>query len=123
MFAPCLKFRLVFCAWALCSLCSLGHPSQLFAADLRATQLTAVADVEARSDELKQVNKSIWEFAEVGLQETKSAALLVSKLKQNGFTVKEGVSDMPTAFVASFGSGKPIIGILAEYDALPVANN
>lgn len=110
------KFRLVVCAWTSCLLCNSSH---LTAADLRATQLTAIADVEARSDELKQVNKSIWEFAEVGLQETKSAALLVSKLKQNGFTVKEGVSDMPTAFVASFGSGKPIIGILAEYDALP----
>jgi aminobenzoyl-glutamate utilization protein B len=89
------------------------------AADLRMSQQTAVADVESRTDELKSVNKSIWEFAEVGLQEHKSAALLVSKLKDNGFDVKHGVSDMPTAFVASYGSGKPIIGILAEYDALP----
>jgi aminobenzoyl-glutamate utilization protein B len=91
----------------------------LAADEFRATQKTAIADVEARSDELKQVNQSIWEYAEVGLQETKSAALLVSKLRQNGFSVKEGVSNMPTAFVASYGSGKPIIGILAEYDALP----
>lgn len=89
------------------------------AAELRPTQLTAVADVESRADELKGVNHSIWEFAEVGLQEHKSAGLLVSKLKANGFDVKEGVSDMPTAFVASYGSGKPVIGILAEYDALP----
>lgn len=87
--------------------------------DLRPTQLTAVADVESRTDELKDVNQSIWEFAEVGLQEHRSAGLLVSKLKDNGFKVKEGVSNMPTAFVASYGSGRPIIGILAEYDALP----
>lgn len=85
----------------------------------RASQQTAVADVDARRDELAAVNKAIWEFAEVGLQEHKSSALLVEKLKAAGFTVKTGVADMPTAFVAEFGSGRPIIGILAEYDALP----
>ena len=85
----------------------------------RSSQQTAIADVEARSDELKAVNQAIWNFAEVGLEEHQSASLLVSKLKQNGFEVEHGVSDMPTAFVASYGSGKPIIGILAEYDALP----
>ena len=86
---------------------------------LRATQQAAVADVEARQSELNAVNKAIWEFAEVGLEETRSSALLVDKLKAAGFKVRVGVADMPTAFVAEFGSGKPIIGILAEYDALP----
>jgi aminobenzoyl-glutamate utilization protein B len=80
---------------------------------------TAVADVDQRSDELKAVNHAIWEFAEVGLEEHQSSKLLMSKLRDNGFEVKDGVSDMPTAFVASYGSGKPVIGILAEYDALP----
>ncbi len=80
---------------------------------------TAVADVDQRSEELKAVNHAIWEFAEVGLEEHKSSKLLVSKLRDNGFKVTHGVSDMPTAFVASYGSGKPVIGILAEYDALP----
>lgn len=88
-------------------------------AELDAAQRTAVADVESRTDELKAINKAIWEFAEVGLEEHKSAALLVSKLKDNGFQVRTGVSHMPTAFVATFGSGQPVIGILAEYDALP----
>ncbi|MBI1311524.1 amidohydrolase [bacterium] len=80
---------------------------------------TAIADVDRRSDELKAINHAIWEFAEVGLQEYQSSKLLVSKLRENGFDVRDGVSGMPTAFVASYGSGKPIIGILAEYDALP----
>ncbi len=94
--------------------------SSLGAAEpLRATQQSAVADVEARQAELNEVNKAIWEFAEVGLEETRSSALLVSKLKAAGFKVRVGVADMPTAFVAEFGTGKPIIGILAEYDALP----
>lgn len=86
---------------------------------LRPTQQSAVADVDARRSELSEINKAIWEFAEVGLEERLSSALLVDKLKAAGFQVRVGVSDMPTAFVAEFGSGKPIIGILAEYDALP----
>jgi len=87
--------------------------------ELTAPAKTAIADVEDRADELKAVNHAIWEFAEVGLEEHKSSKLLVSKLRDNGFAVRHGVSDMPTAFVASYGSGKPVIGILAEYDALP----
>jgi aminobenzoyl-glutamate utilization protein B len=69
--------------------------------------------------DLVSVNQDIWTFAELGLQEYRSAARLVGVLKKAGFKVKEGVSGMPTAFVAEYGSGKPVIGILAEYDALP----
>jgi len=82
-------------------------------------QQTAVAEIDSRHDELCAVNKAIWEFAEVGLEERRSSALLVDKLRSAGFEVKTGVANMPTAFVASFGSGEPVIGILAEYDALP----
>ncbi len=85
----------------------------------RPSQETSLADVTARTEELKQINRAIWEFAEVGLEENKSSALLVEKLKAAGFSVKQKISGMPTAFVASYGSGKPVIGILAEYDALP----
>lgn len=92
-----------------------GEPTR----KLSSSQQTAVDDVTKRSNELKMVNHAIWDFAEIGLQETKSSQLLIDKLKQAGFSVKSGVSDMPTAFVASYGSGKPVIGILAEYDALP----
>lgn len=61
----------------------------------------------------------IWDFSELGYKETKSAALHVQHLKEAGFTVQTGVADIPTAFVATYGSGSPVIGILAEYDALP----
>lgn len=95
-------------------------PVPSFAAEpLRDSQRTAVADIEARQAELLAVNKAIWEFAEVGLEERKSSALLIEKLRSAGFEIKSGVSNMPTAFVASYGSGTPVIGILAEYDALP----
>ncbi len=69
--------------------------------------------------ELIACNQDIWTFAELGLEEYRSAARLVGLLRQAGFRVREGVSGMPTAFVAEYGSGRPVIGILAEYDALP----
>jgi aminobenzoyl-glutamate utilization protein B len=61
----------------------------------------------------------IWNYAELGYQETKSSALLQKILKDAGFTINVGVAGMPTAFIAEFGSGKPVIAILGEYDALP----
>ena len=67
----------------------------------------------------KKTALQIWEYAEVGYKENKSAALHVQNLKAAGFTVETGVAEIPTAFVATYGSGSPVIGILAEYDALP----
>lgn len=62
---------------------------------------------------------TIWNYAEMGYQEEKSSALLENTLKNEGFTITSGVAGIPTAFVAEYGSGSPIIGILGEYDALP----
>jgi aminobenzoyl-glutamate utilization protein B len=76
-------------------------------------------DVDSKAQHFGDVSRKIWEFAEVGYKETKSSALLASELKAAGFTVETGVAGMPTAFVASFGKGKPVIGILGEFDALP----
>lgn len=67
-----------------------------------------------------RISDAIWSYAELGLQEFKSAALLTKTLEEEGFSVERGLADMPTCFVASYGSGKPVIGILAEYDALPM---
>lgn len=63
--------------------------------------------------------KQIWNFAEVGYQEYKSSGLLQEQLRKEGFKIQAGVADIPTSFVATFGEGKPIIGILGEFDALP----
>ena len=86
---------------------------------LRASQRSAIETIGGHESQLKAINKAIWEFAEVGLEERRSSALLVEHLKAAGFEVRTGLANMPTSFVASYGSGKPIIGILAEYDALP----
>jgi aminobenzoyl-glutamate utilization protein B len=75
--------------------------------------------LESRRDHYADVAKRIWTFAEVGYQEQKSSGLLQSELASAGFTVKAGVADEPTAFVASWGSGKPVIAIVGEFDALP----
>ena len=61
----------------------------------------------------------IWEYAEVGYQEFKSAACMAELLKSYGFRVQQGVGDAHTAFIAEYGTGAPIIGLMAEYDALP----
>lgn len=75
--------------------------------------------VDANGDLLKRINRNIWTWAETGLEETKSSKELQDALRANGFTVEAGVAGMPTAFVATFGTGTPLIGILAEFDALP----
>ncbi len=75
--------------------------------------------LDNRADQTAAVAKRLWELAEVGYQETESSELLQTTLAAEGFTIRSGVADIPTAFVAEYGSGKPVIGILAEYDALP----
>ena len=80
---------------------------------------TAHEWVDANAETLKRMNQSIWSYAETGLDERRSAKELIDLLKANGFEVEEGVAGMPTAFVATYGSGRPVIGVLAEYDALP----
>ncbi len=75
--------------------------------------------IDDNSANWKQVSKQIWDFAELGYHENKSSALLQAQLKAAGFAVESGVADEPTAFIASYGQGKPVIAILGEFDALP----
>jgi aminobenzoyl-glutamate utilization protein B len=75
--------------------------------------------LDSRYGELSSVARQIWTWAEVGYQEEKSSALLAGQLREAGFTVETGVAGMPTAFVASYGRGRPVIALLAEFDALP----
>lgn len=76
--------------------------------------------VSAKADTTVALAREIWGYAELSYEETKSAAALIAALKQEGFTIEEGIADIPTAFTATFtaGSGKPVVGFLAEYDAL-----
>lgn len=83
-------------------------------------QKKALSAIEEKQDLIFKVNDKIWDYAEIGFQEVQSCRLYCDTLKQEGFTVEEGLAGMPTAFKASYGSGKPVIGLLAEYDALPM---
>jgi aminobenzoyl-glutamate utilization protein B len=108
---------LIFCgvlglAWAQCA--PAADP-----AATAAMQDDAVKFVDSIRQELVSVNQEIWALAELGLEEHRSSARLIAVLKSAGFKVRDNVSGMPTAFIAEYGSGKPVIGILAEYDALP----
>lgn len=67
-----------------------------------------------------RISDAIWSYAELGMQEFKSSALLADTLEKAGFTIERGAAGMPTCFVASYGMGKPVIGILGEFDALPM---
>ena len=79
----------------------------------------ALSWLDKNASTLGRVNRNIWGWAETGLEEVKSSKELQDLLSANGFKVETGVAGMPTAFVATYGTGQPVIGILAEYDALP----
>ena len=75
--------------------------------------------MDAQSQHYGDLSRRIWEFAEVGYKEKQSSELLKNELRNAGFKIQDNVGEIPTAFVASYGSGKPVIGIMGEYDALP----
>ncbi len=79
----------------------------------------ATADLQSKYEQYKKTALTIWDYAEMGYKEVKSSALHQQTLKDAGFNVQAGIAEIPTAFVATYGSGKPVIAILAEYDALP----
>jgi aminobenzoyl-glutamate utilization protein B len=97
--------------------------SLLLSASFAARPDAPAAATDAYLDQTRtrweQISRQIWEFAETGLEETRSAALVADALVKEGFTVQRGVAGMPTAFVATAGSGSPVVGVLVEYDALP----
>ena len=78
-----------------------------------------VETLESNIDPFADMAMEIWKYAEVGYQEYKSSQLLQDRLKTEGFSIETGVAGIPTAFVASYGSGSPVIAILGEFDALP----
>ena len=77
------------------------------------------ANLDAKKEAYSSIAQQIWGFAEMGYQEEKSAALLQQTLSNEGFKVTKGVAGIPTAFIAEYGEGLPIIAVLGEYDALP----
>lgn len=91
-------------------------------ADLYKVKIEAIEylDDSLIKQKFGNISDSIWKFAELGMQEFKSSAILIRTLEEAGFSIEKGVAGMPTSFIATWGTGKPVIGILGEYDALPM---
>ncbi len=97
----------------------MSGQAQYKASEISAFKIQGIINLESKVILYQNYATQIWDYAEVGYKEHKSSALLQKLLKENGFTVEVGVAEIPTAFVATYGSGHPVIGILAEFDALP----
>src|SRR5580658_756040 len=80
---------------------------------------SVLARVAAHADHFGNVSRQIWETPELGFHENKSSTLLQNELRSNGFQVVANIAGMPTGFTATFGSGKPVIALMGEFDALP----
>lgn len=93
------------------------------AQELSPPKAAAVTAVDDLAEAIGDMSMKLWDYSELALLETASAEYLANFLEEEGFTVERGVADMPTAFVASYGRGAPVVGILAEYDALPGIGN
>ncbi|UOY05652.1 amidohydrolase [Muricauda sp. SCSIO 64092] len=91
----------------------------VFSMNAQKTKVDALKGLEDKAQAYGEIALQIWNWAEMGYQEEKSAALLQETLSDAGFTVTEGIAEIPTAFVAEYGKGSPVIAILGEYDALP----
>lgn len=103
-------------------LCMISPSIAADAQALSPAAMKVVADIDARHGEIADLASKIWGLAEVGYKEEQSSKLLADALEAEGFTMKRGVAGIPTAFTAEFGSGGPVIGVLAEFDALPGIN-
>lgn len=86
---------------------------------ISANKKSILTSVEKHEKELTDLSDKIWGFAEIAMKETQSSKVLADYAEAQGFTVQRGVADVPTAFIASFGSGKPVIAVMGEFDALP----
>ena len=93
--------------------------SIIYSQKLDKTKKNIISSIENHKSEIIKISDQIWKLAELSFDEHKSSKILSDYAEKNGFTVEKGVAGMPTAFVASYGSGKPVISVLGEFDALP----
>ena len=104
------------------SFASLMVIAALGASPLAAQSADPIANVEAQTERTERVAQQLWDLAELGYLEERSSGLMMDELAAEGFAITGGIAEIPTAFVAEWGEGGPIIAILAEMDALPGIN-
>ena len=93
--------------------------TSFFSIQAQKSEKEILKNLEQKSEDYGNIAQNIWEFAEMGYQEEQSSGLLQKTLQDAGFTLKKGVAGIPTAFIAEYGSGSPVIAIMGEFDALP----
>lgn len=93
--------------------------NMLFSETAENYKIQAANFIDRNSKEFINISKAIWSYAELGFQEYKSSELMIKTLKKYGFKVQKNISGIPTAFIAEWGEGRPIIGVTGEFDALP----
>lgn len=99
--------------------CCLGLLNTVQGQKMSKNKKAITASVENHKEQLIKISDSIWALAETAFDETESSRILADYAEKNGLMVTRGVADIPTAFTATYGSGKPVISILGEFDALP----
>ena len=104
---------------ALVACCILPMAAVAAARQPTAIKSAVLESVTKQRGDLVALSDRVWELAETALRETESARVLADYAEAKGFTVQRGVAGMPSAFVATYGQGKPVIAIMGEYDALP----
>lgn len=91
-------------------------------ANIDAMKADAFATVDRNADRMGRLSDAIYSYAEIGFQEVKTIALVTAELKKAGFTVTTGVAGMPTAYMATYGSGGPVIGLMSDFDGVPATS-
>jgi aminobenzoyl-glutamate utilization protein B len=107
----------------ICAVSLLLGDVPVAVAGSEAARHAALGAADELQDLTEEIARGLWDLSETALREDRSAELLTRILAGEGFAVEEGVAGMPTAFVASWGAGRPVIGVLAEFDALPGVGN
>jgi aminobenzoyl-glutamate utilization protein B len=113
------KEKRVFCLYLISAIAFMLLVQPAFTQELTPAKKTAVNWIDGSKANFEEIAKYLWNNPELSLVEFKASAKLQEYLARNGFKIEKGVAGMPTAFVATWGSGKPVIGFLAEYDSLP----
>ena len=112
-----------FAAAVILTLAAMPAAAAPVKAPVPKAKAAVLAEVDGLAPELGRIAAQLWTYSETALKEARSSELLAGVLEKEGFALQKGVAGMPTAFVATFGSGRPVIGVLAEFDALPGIGN
>jgi len=111
------KYALILKTIKLLTVAIIFIPNAFSQGKISKNKKAIINSIEEKKEKLIEISDNIWEAAETSLEEFKSSKYLSDYAEQNGFSVERGVAGMPTAFVARYGSGRPVIGIMGEFDA------